>query len=131
MLVNAVLSALLAAGAAIATPITKRSPGFNFGSEIVRGVNIGGWLVLEPWITPSIFQNQTGFSVVDEWTLCELVPDAASILQAHWDSWVTLADFQKISAAGFNTLRIPVGYWAYMKVPGDPYIQGAAPYIDQ
>ena len=29
---------------------------FDFGSEKIRGVNLGGWLVLEPWITPSIFE---------------------------------------------------------------------------
>lgn len=26
----------------------KRSVDFNWGSETIRGVNIGGWLVLEP-----------------------------------------------------------------------------------
>jgi hypothetical protein len=35
------------------SPIQKRQPGFDFGSEKVRGVNIGGWLVLEPWV-PSL-----------------------------------------------------------------------------
>lgn len=67
MLVKNVLSALLAAGTAGAyvnawyrsvrspltnvdsIPITKRGLGFNFGNETVRGVNIGGWLVLEPY----------------------------------------------------------------------------------
>ena len=29
---------------------------FSYGSEKVRGVNLGGWFVLEPWITPSIFE---------------------------------------------------------------------------
>lgn len=60
------------------------------------------------WITPSIFEAQNG-SVVDEWTLGLMVPNAAQILQNHWDTWVSLADFQKIAAAGFNTVRIPVG----------------------
>lgn len=60
------------------------------------------------WITPSIFQNLDG-SVVDEWTLCEKVPNASDILRKHWDSWVSLQDFQKIKEAGFNTVRIPIG----------------------
>lgn len=60
------------------------------------------------WITPSIFQAQDG-SVVDEWTLGAKVPNAAQILQKHWDEWVTLADFQRIAGAGFNTVRIPIG----------------------
>ena len=24
------------------------------GDDTVRGVNLGGWLLLEPWITPSV-----------------------------------------------------------------------------
>lgn len=30
------------------SPLSKRSVQFSWGSEKVRGVNIGGWLVLEP-----------------------------------------------------------------------------------
>ncbi|KAL8973148.1 MAG: hypothetical protein Q9197_002472 [Variospora fuerteventurae] len=82
------------------------------------------------WITPSIFQALDG-SVVDEYTLCEKVGNASDILKQHWDSFVSLRDFQKIKNAGFNTVRIPIGYWAYKKYNNDPYIQGAAPYMDK
>lgn len=97
-----------------------------------RGVNLGGWLVLEPWITPSIFQKYDG-SVVDEYTLCQKDPNAQSVLQAHWSSWVTLGDFQKIanSGKGINLVRIPVGYWAFQKYGNDPYIQGAKDHLYQ
>lgn len=53
--------------AAPASPISglsKRDLPFAFGQEKVRGVNLGGWLVLEPWITPSIFEATPG-NVVD------------------------------------------------------------------
>lgn len=33
------------------------APGFAYGSTKVRGVSLGGWLVLEPWIKPSMFQG--------------------------------------------------------------------------
>lgn len=70
--------------------------------------------------------------VVDEFTLTQkLGSDAAlAILQPHWDSWCTFSDFQKIAIAGFNTVRIPIGYWAYSLESGETYTQGAAPYID-
>ena len=68
---------------------------------------------------------------MDEWTLCQNEANAASILQSHWASWTGLADFQKIAGAGFNLVRIPIGYWAFQKYPGDPYVQGAAAYLDQ
>ena len=108
--------------------------GFAWGSEKIRGVNIGGWLVLEPWITPSIFSkfpNSKG--IVDEFTLNEKLGSQVAhdqILKPHWDSWVTLADFQKIAASGFNLVRIPVGFWAFDN-SGSPYASGAAPYIDK
>jgi len=35
-----------------------------------------------------------------------------------------------IKAAGFNTVRLPVGFWAYDNA-GLPYISGQAPYVDK
>lgn len=51
------------------------------------------------------------------------------MLKPHWDTFVTLDDFWKIKNAGFNLVRIPVGYWSYVD-PWGPYAQGAAPYVD-
>ncbi|KAG8533825.1 uncharacterized protein KY384_001566 [Bacidia gigantensis] len=84
------------------------------------------------WITPSIFQQFQGHDTVDEYTLCKNHPDQAkSILQKHWQEWATQDDFQKIYNAGFNAVRIPIGYWAFKKFDGDPYVEGAADYLDQ
>ncbi|KAK1036474.1 glucan exo-1,3-beta-glucosidase, partial [Friedmanniomyces endolithicus] len=55
MQLRRVAVALCAAGFAAAAPTKRQSSsasGFNWGSETMRGVNLGGWLVLEPWITP-------------------------------------------------------------------------------
>lgn len=113
-------------------------------------MNIGGWLVLEPYgclitsltpaddlnrfITPSIFERHSSndWPVVDEWTLCEkLGKDGCyEALTPHWETFVRLADFQKIKDSGFNVIRIPIGYWAYMDV-GHPYTWGAAEYMDR
>lgn len=114
-------------------PLSKRFSSFAFGQTPVRGVNIGGWLVLEPWITPSIFQSvDQSLGIVDEFTLTQkLGSDAAyNILKPHWDKWCTFDDFQKIAKAGFNTVRIPIGYWAYALYDGETYTQGAATYLD-
>jgi glucan 1,3-beta-glucosidase len=51
-------------------------------------------------------------------------------LKPHWESFVTITDFKKIRDAGFNVVRIPVGYWAFLDV-GEPYTPGAAPYLDK
>ena len=57
--------------------LTKSENSSNCDNKI-RGVNLGGWLVLEPWITPSIFEevNVGRFSgaILDEYTYYQHVP---------------------------------------------------------
>ncbi|KAH9980769.1 exo-1-3-beta-glucanase [Russula compacta] len=107
------------------------SSSFPYGTEKVRGVSLGGWLVLEPWITPSLFDNTGNLNIVDEWTFGQLQDPttAQQTLEAHWDSWITEADFANIAAAGLNHVRLPIGYWAWEVWPGEPYIQGQLPYL--
>ena len=120
MILTKLFSTLSLCAAVLAAPAQqKRAVGFNWGSEKIRGVNIGGWLVLEPWITPSIFDNanrgRPQNDIVDEYTLGEKLgsQNALNILRNHWDTFVTWQDFNKIKQSGFNVVRIPVGYWAY------------------
>lgn len=97
-------------------------------------MSIFQWFVLEPWITPSIFQEwANGGGVVDEYSYTAALgkDEASNRLTQHWASWITEADFQEISADGLNHVRIPVGYWALAPVDGDPYVQGQLPYLDQ
>lgn len=108
-------------------------PSFPYGSQKVRGVNLGGWLVLEPWITPSLFDNTGNPDIVDEWTFCQLQDrtTALSVLEKHWDTWITESDFAAIAAAGLNHVRIPIGYWAFETGPGEPYCTGQLPYLQK
>ncbi|MEO6513309.1 MAG: glycoside hydrolase family 5 protein [Candidatus Saccharimonadales bacterium] len=93
---------------------------------MIRGVNLGGWLVLEKWITPSLFQNT---SARDEYTLCEaLGASADATLKQHRDSFITEDDFRWIAEHGLDAVRLPVGYWIF---DGDaPYIAGIE-YVDK
>lgn len=97
-------------------------------------MNLGGWLVLESFITPSIFQAYPDSDgIVDEYTLNTVLGTQTAhdkVLKPHWDSWVTLADFQRISSYGFNVVRVPIGYWAYDN-SDSPYASGSAPYMDK
>ncbi|GAA6011136.1 hypothetical protein JCM11491_006737 [Sporobolomyces phaffii] len=103
---------------------------FN-GSEPIRGVNLGGWLVLEPWITPSLFTASGNDSIVDEYTFCESLgyEEAHKRLSSHWDTWYTEADIAEIASYGLNHIRIPIGYWAFDTKPGEPYVSGQYPYL--
>ncbi|MCJ1291709.1 exo-1,3-beta-glucanase [Xylographa carneopallida] len=110
-----------------------RDVDFDYNNNKVYGVNLGGWFVLEPWITPSIFEATNNDAIVDEFTLTQsLGQDAASsILTNHWNTWITQDDFNQIAAAGLNHVRIPIGYWAVAPLQGDPYVQGQLPVLDQ
>ncbi|KAG0335238.1 hypothetical protein BG004_000076 [Podila humilis] len=95
----------------------------------IRGVNLGGWLVLEPFITPSLFNPYVANGVVDEYTLCKhLGPDAAkALLEKHYASWVTEDTFIRIRDLGLNHVRIPIGFWALGGLkPDEPYVPNLA-----
>lgn len=112
----------------------ERQLSFDYNGGKVRGVNLGGWFVLEPWITPSIFsQWANGGGVVDEYTYTAALgkDEASRRLNQHWATWITQADFNEIASFGLNHVRIPIGYWAVNPQPGDPYVQGQLQYLDQ
>lgn len=133
------LTALLVDGVQSSALLLNRARGdlgaraltFDYANVKVRGVNLGGWFVLEPWITPSLFEPFGG-SVVDEYNLCRaLGKDACqATLEHHWSTFYSLADFQEIAAAGLNHVRIPIGYWAIRPLPGDPYVQGQLKHLN-
>ncbi|KAK2591491.1 hypothetical protein QQS21_010811 [Conoideocrella luteorostrata] len=95
----------------------------SYGSLPARGVNLGGWLSLEPFITPSLFNYDLKMGIVDEYHLCkQLGGAAASTLENHYASFVTEDTFKDIAAAGLDHVRIPFSYWAVDVYDGDPYI---------
>ncbi|RUP52071.1 glycoside hydrolase superfamily [Jimgerdemannia flammicorona] len=107
----------------LSVPPTSKS--FVFGTTKMRGVNMGGWLVLEKWIKPSIF-NTYAPNAADEYTFCQTLGKSAaqSALTAHWDTWVTESDIKQLASYGLNFLRIPIGYWALDVSGGEPYVSG-------
>ena len=93
---------------------------------MIRGVNLGGWLVLEKWLTPSVFKDS---SARDEFSLSkELGAQAPAHLRRHRDSFITEDDFRWIAEHGLNAVRLPIGYWIF----GDeaPYV-GGIEYVDK
>lgn len=83
----------------------------------LRGVNLGGWLVLEKWMTPSLFE---GLQATDETTWCaEMGARAPERLREHWNSFITREDFVWLHERGINAVRIPLGHWIFG--PDYPY----------
>jgi glucan 1,3-beta-glucosidase len=90
----------------------------------LRGVNLGGWLVLEPWMTPSLF---AGTDAIDEFTFMQS-PGAADRLRRHHQTFITQRDFAWIADRGLDLVRLPVGHWV---LGGDPPYMGAADLLDE
>lgn len=77
-------------------------------NKALRGVNLGGWLVLEKWMTPRLF---AGSDAVDEYSLVRTAGAAAKIA-AHRQTFITESDFQWLQQHRIEAVRIPVGFWA-------------------
>jgi len=103
-------------------PISK--PWGPYATTPARGVNLGGWLSLEPFITPSLFNYDSKLGIIDEWTLVShLGPATAkSTLEKHYATFITEQTFIDIANAGLDHVRIPFSYWAVATYPGDPYV---------
>ncbi len=80
----------------------------------LRGVNLGGWLVLEKWITPSLF---AGLKATDETSYCVELGEAEATrrLHHHWNTFITREDFAWLKRAGINAVRLPLGHWLFGK----------------
>jgi glucan 1,3-beta-glucosidase len=109
--------AAAAAAAALATAATAAPPR-RFASVPPSGgfgVNLGGWLVLESWITPSLYANNSVAAGQGEGQFCAAVGGAAACNATlgapggHWDSWLGESDIATLAAAGVTHVRIPLG----------------------
>ncbi|KAL1677078.1 glycoside hydrolase superfamily [Schizophyllum commune] len=85
----------------------------------VYGVNLGSWLVLEPWMLPQEWLDMGGQDCLDcsqcirsEFAFVKAYPDTADqIFNEHWSTWFNQEDVDELVRLGINTVRIPLGYW--------------------
>lgn len=78
----------------------------------LRGVNLGSWLLMEPWMCP---MDSSG-NLSDDWsardTLTQRFGMVAKddLIDAYQDAWMQDADFNNIAALGMNCIRLPFWY---------------------
>jgi glucan 1,3-beta-glucosidase len=108
----------------------------NAKGPAATGANAGGWMVLEPWITPSLFYRFLGKdkdnTAMDSYTFCEkLGPgEGNKVMRAHWDAWFTEEHIKQLAERKVEIVRLPIGDWTLN--PYGPYIgcmDGAADKI--
>lgn len=76
-------------------------------TKYIRGVNLGGWLVVEKWMTPALFK---GTPAIDEYTLME-DPECKKRIEKHRRTFIEEHDFAWLRDHNIDLVRIPVGYW--------------------
>jgi len=92
---------------------------FNIVSSTIKGINLGSYFVLEPYINPSMFYQFIGLNnyvVSDSFTFCQYLGpyEANKQLINHWNNWITFDKLAKIKSYGINTLRIPISDWMFV-----------------
>lgn len=96
---------------------------WEYSRRLIRGISLGSWLVIKPFITPSLFDYPASARVVNKYTLTQKLSSAtAHTLKHHYTTFISREDVVNIRAAGFDHIRILFPYWAVATYDGDPYV---------
>lgn len=85
----------------------------NAGGATVqlRGLNLGGWFVMEKWMCPLDSGSLPDtYSVIAELDNRFGVAAEQSLIRTYQTNWITTADLDNIANAGYNCVRVPV-WW--------------------
>ncbi|VDC00954.1 unnamed protein product [Peniophora sp. CBMAI 1063] len=108
--------------------------------EKIYGVNLGSWLVLEPWMLPAEWKAMGGQTCDDcsqciatEGAFAKAYPDSVDRKFAkHWSTWFTQKHVKQLKEYGINTVRIPLGYWIVEELVDrktEHFPRGGLPYL--
>src|SRR5580658_8273155 len=87
----------------------------------LRGVNLGGWLVMEGWMCPMDTGSHTDmYSLIS--TLDARVDVGTnveqSLIRTYQYNWITANDLQNIRNMGMNVIRVPVWWGNFETLAG-------------
>jgi endoglucanase len=113
-----------------ATPTTPSTTGLsllhssgrnvvNASGQVVRlrGVNLGGWLLMEKWMCP-----MDSGALVDHYSVLQTLNSRfgeatqESLTRTYQQNWITTGDLDNIRAAGLNAVRVPVWWPNFYKL---------------
>jgi glucan endo-1,6-beta-glucosidase len=103
------------------------------GSAPLRGVNLGGLFVAEPWMMSNEWNTMGCAGQGSEWDCVKALGQekADAAFQAHWARWISESDLDDIKNAGLNAVRIPTGYWMNEELvkQGEYFPKGGKDYL--
>lgn len=84
-------------------------------SIVLKGVNAGGWLLTEDWLTPTSLDGKLGsehgqYELEAALTAVHGRAKTKVLFETYRDNWWTEKDFKNISDIGFNLIRLPFGW---------------------
>ncbi|HEX8389909.1 MAG TPA: cellulase family glycosylhydrolase [Candidatus Saccharimonadales bacterium] len=92
-----------------------------------KGINLGGWLIAERWMTPDLFEGVKGDG--EAALVIELGRDEAERrLRAHRDTFITERDIKWLADHRINLVRIPFGYWLFERTQN--FFDGESHLVD-
>ena len=84
------------------------------GEEVVlRGVNLGAWLVREAWLCPDQVPDDITYDGEYVYNTLEKRfgrEKAQELLETYYENWITEWDLDNIKSMGFNCVRVPFWY---------------------
>jgi len=115
----AVLTVMLCAGI-LAPTVNAQSLLHTSGRNIVnangntvqlRGVNLGGWFIMEKWMCPLDSGSLPDtYSVIQELDNRFGIAEEQSLIKTYQQNWITTTDLDNIKNGGYNAVRVPV-WW--------------------
>ncbi|KAF4458608.1 SPR1-exo-13-beta-glucanase precursor [Fusarium albosuccineum] len=117
-------------------------PSLPNGITKIRGVNFGGWLICEPWLQRSEWEDKlkcgnslSEFDCMRDHYTGSQRETGNQNFENHWRDWINPATVQSVHDVGLNTIRIPIGYWSFVDIvdkASEPFADGnrMLPYLD-
>lgn len=103
-------------------------------SPKIRGVNLGSYFVMEPWMSYAEWYHMgCGSYEAESDCVQALGSDVAQAFLTHWDTWISKPDLARMHSYGINTIRVPIGWWMDEALvnPGEYFPKGAVPYLER
>ena len=92
------------------------------GVAWMNGVNFGNVFIPESFFADEDFYEANNIPRnAEQNSLCDLTGEGAEAIMDSWiSSHIVESEFAEMKSFGINTLRLPLGYWNVIDMPGNP-----------